>query len=90
MIKLKDKKGFLALPALGFGFFFTLIMGVILIALLIWLSYRIGDIFSPFSTLFDFIRDKWWWFALFIAGLLWHRQIAAVVNWTLGKIGIRV
>lgn len=80
---MKNKKGFV------FGILPLIYMGLalsILVALIIF-GVRINEGLTAF---FGFLKDWWWAIALTIAGLLWHKQITAIVNKILSYFGVKV
>lgn len=80
---MKNKKGFILgiLPLVYLGFV------IMILGLLIWFGFKINE---GLVAVFSFLKQWWWAIALSIAGLLWHRQITAIVNAILSKFGIKI
>lgn len=80
---MKNKKGFV----FGIMGIIYLLLIIFILILLVWFGFRISEGLVAF---WEFLKVWWWAIGLAIAGLIWHRQITAVVNWLLGKIGVKV
>ncbi|MBU0894234.1 MAG: hypothetical protein KKB88_02230 [Nanoarchaeota archaeon] len=72
-----------------FGIQAMIILGLTIMALilLIWFGFRIS---AGIVSVFDFLKTYWLYITLVIFGLLWHKQIGAVVNKILGHFGVKV
>jgi len=84
---MKNKKGFV----IGFQLILVLILGLVLVAGLIWFSFRIDNIVEGLSFLspfFEFI-GQWWW--LILVAILFMTPIGQrIVKFILSKIGIKI
>lgn len=79
----KDKKGFIfgIIPLLWMFFI------IVILILLIWFGVKINE---GLVAIFEFLKKWWWAIGLSIFGLLWFKQIQAVVNAILKKFGVKV
>lgn len=75
---MKNKRGFFGLFSI-MGLFLILVIMILLIIF-----------FKKFEGIWEFLTKWWWALALFIASILWHKQIKAVINWILNKLGMKV
>lgn len=87
MLKMKNKNGFI----LGFNIILGLVLGLLLVAGLIWFSFRIDNIVAGFGFLTPFFAfiGEWWWVML-IAIFLITPIGQKIVKFLLGKVGIKI
>lgn len=83
---IKNKKGFILSGMMVFG----LALLLILVALLIWFSFRIDEIVSAVGPFFTFLAEKWWLFATLIGLILFYKEIAGVLRFILSKLGVKI
>ena len=78
----KDKRGFFFVPIMVIG-------AILLLALVLLIIFapRIAEVTTP---IFTFLERWWWAVGLTLAGIFYQQQVRAVLNFILGKIGIRV
>jgi len=77
-----NKRAFLFIPLIILGTFL-----LILFVLFIIFAPRIAQVTTP---IFEFLTKWWWAVALLLVGIVYQQQVRAVLNFILGKIGIRV
>ena len=80
---MKNKKAFF----IGIELIIYGVLAIIILGLLIWGGYVYSDVLV---ALIDFIKEWWWAIALSITGLIFHRQLMAILNAILSKFGIKV
>tara|TARA_Y100000034_G_scaffold131602_1_gene192706 strand:- start:110 stop:358 length:249 start_codon:yes stop_codon:yes gene_type:complete len=80
---MKNKKGII------FGIVPLLYMGlaIVVLGLLIWFGFRINE---GLQAVFGFLKQWWWAVGIAIFGLLWNKQLTAIINKVLGYFGIKV
>jgi len=80
---MKNRKAFV-FGAMGIVY---LVLAVVVLGLLIWFGFQINE---GLQAVFLFLKTWWWALALAILGLMWHKQLTAVVNAILRRVGIKV
>ena len=81
---MKSKKGFIPLAILPIIYG---VMAIVFIGLLIWFGFRINE---GLQAVFGFLKEWWLYFAIGIFALIWNKQLQAIVNAILRRIGIKV
>jgi len=74
-----------------FTVFLAITMGIVLVAGLIWFSFRIDNIVAGFGFLAPFIQffAQWWWLILIIIFLITPIG-QRIVKFLLSKIGLKI
>jgi len=84
----KNKKGF-------FGFTTMIVVYMILAIILLLLIWLIGSkvsssISSMFDPVMDFFSSYGIWVLAVLLVVIFRKQVIAIINWILSKLGIRV
>jgi hypothetical protein len=78
----KNKKALFGIMGLVY-----LVFIIIILALLVWFGFKINGAIIAYV---DFIRKYWKWLLISTTLLLFYKQIQAILNFILSKIGINV
>jgi len=79
---MKNKKGLFMIPAM-----IVLVLIIVALILMIWFGLRISE---GITSLVGFFQSYGLWIIIAIAVLVFRMQIQAVLNWILGRFGIKV
>lgn len=80
---MKNKKGFLfSIPILIY-----MVLSIIILALMVWFGLRISE---GITALISFFQNYWWVVLIILVLIAFYRQFIAILNFLLGKIGIKV
>lgn len=81
---MKSKKGLISFGLLPI-IYLVLVLGIL--GLLVWFGFRISD---GLSAIIDFIIDYKWWLLGAVILAVFHKQVLAILNFVLSKVGVKI
>lgn len=83
MVKKKNKKGLLFMVLAPI----YLVLIIVLLILLIWFGFKISGVVN---AVVGFFQAYWKWLLIGLGVIIFHKQVGAILNFILGKIGVKV